>query len=66
MNAFTRSNLACAERELRKCIANLEAANGELSLHEHATRVSYALREAQNALEEIGRAVRLDEGTEAA
>lgn len=61
MNAFTRSNLAVAERQMKKVISALEAMNGERSLYEYAAIAQRALYDARDALEEVERAVKLDE-----
>lgn len=71
MNAFTRSTLAVAERELRKTIGHLEYARevhrvAVARLDERAMEtdgeIHRALMAARWALEEIERAVRLEEG----
>lgn len=64
MNAFTRGNIAAAERHLSRCIEALEnvCRGGDLqALHE---LVHQALSRAQGAKNELERAVRLEEQTE--
>lgn len=67
MLAYTRGTIATAERELRKCIENLRVPiKGECSIDETATRMHYALSEAENALRVLGEAVELEEKLDAA